>query len=583
MRTYEIIKDGKSDYHIVTSQYASAAERHAAAELQTYLYQATDVCVPFFSDRCPRRGPEILVGMPPRDTEALTDVSDLGEEGFLIETLPSGDIAIRGASPRGTLYGVFRFLELFLGFRCFRRDIEKIDHHDELILEETKLREKPAFEYREAYFRFAFDGNFASKNRLNANLAEVSPEQGGHTKFFNFHHSFDDLVPTDVYFETHPEYFAEIDGVRRGHTQLCLTNPDVLKIATDKVFEWIRENPLCRVFSVGQNDIPAPCTCERCRALTEQDGSHAGPMIRFVNEIAKAVGKEYPDLLIHTFAYQYTKNAPRNVIPEKNVIVRLCNLECKHNRTFLELERDPENPAADFMKNIRDWAKLTDRLYLWDYCINFKNYLQPFPNFFTMAENIKTYRDEGIKGVLEQGNFSFGGGCAMDDLKSYLIARLLWNPDLDVHELIDEFTKGVFGKGAPYVKEYIYKISEAVRGDHPMWIYDFPDAPYFNDALIEECHALFEKAERAAESDEIRARIEREHLSIKFLIAARLEDETARAAAVDALKAELTRFRVTEIRERINLYVSLEHMKKSRYYKIEGVDRGEYRLYYIMR
>ncbi len=583
MKMYEIVKNGRSPYHIVTSQFASSAERFAAAELQKYIYESTDVCVPFFSDKCPRRGAEIFVGIPPRDSEGTVDVEDLGEEGFVIKPLAGGDIVIRGARERGTVYGVYRFLEIFLGFRCFRRDIERIDRHTELVIPETEIREKPAFEYREAYFRFAFDGNFASKNRLNSNLAEVSPEQGGHTKFFNFHHSFDDLVPTDVYFESHPEYFAEIDGVRTGHTQLCLTNPEVLRIATEKVFEWIRENPLCRVFSVGQNDIPKPCTCPACRALTEQDGSHAGPLLRFVNEIAKAVGREYPDVLIHTFAYQYTKNAPKNVVPEKNVIVRLCNLECKHNMTFSELERDHENPAHDFMKNIRDWSKITDRLYLWDYCINFKNYLQPFPNLFTMAENIKTYRDNGIKGVLEQGNFSFGGGAALDDLKSYAIARLLWNPDDDIHLIIDEFTRGVYGKGAPFVKEYIYKIADALTGDIPMWIYDFPDAPYFSDELIEECDALFVKAIAAAESEQIRERIRRERLSVTFLKTARIEDDEERCAAVDELEKQLVHFRITEIRERINLYVSLDHMRKSRYYRIEGVKLGEYRLYYIMR
>ncbi len=580
MSTYNIIQNGRSSYHIVTSQLASSAERFAASELQKYIYDSTGVCIPYFSDRCPRRGVEIMVGMAPRDSADAVDLTGLGEEGFVIRTLDSGDLVIRGAAARGTVYGVYRFLELFLGFRCFRRDIEKIDTREELVLPHTDIREKPAFEYREAYFRFAFDGNFASKNRLNANLAEVSMEQGGHTKFYNFHHSFDDLVPTDTYFASHPEYFSEIDGVRTGHTQLCLTNPAVLRIATEQVFRWIEENPHCRVFSVGQNDNSQPCTCPACRALTEQDGSHAGPMLRFVNAIAREVAKVYPEVLIHTFAYQYTRKAPKNVVPEPNVIVRLCNIECKHNKSFRELAGNPENPAHDFMNNIKEWSAICNRLYLWDYCTNFKNYLQPFPNLFTMAENIRTYRDCGIRGVLEQGNFAYGGGAALDDLKSYVIARLLWHPDLDVHQLIDEFTAGVYGEGGRYVKAYIYKMAEAVSGDVPMGIYDSPSAGYFTDALVEECDRLFALAEEAAENEVIRERIRRERLSVRFLQVSREEDDIRRAELVDAFGEEVRHFRITEIRERVNLYVSLDNLKEKRY---GDSHTGAYRLYYIMR
>ncbi len=232
------------------------------------------------------------------------------------------------------------------------------------------------------------------------------------------------------------------------------------------------------------------------------------------------------------------------------------------------------------MNNIKDWSAVCDHLYLWDYCTNFRNYLQPFPNLFTMAENIRAYRDLGIKGVLQQGNFSYGGGAALDDLKAYVIARLLWNPDMDVHALVDEFTEGVYGKGGPYMKEYIYKISEAVNGEIPMGIYDFPDAEYFNDTLIAECAALFDQAEEAAESTEIRERIRRERLSVTFLQVSRMEDNASRSTAVDEFAKELQHFKITEIRERIDLYQSLETMRKHRY---AASREGERKLYYIMQ
>ncbi len=580
MKTYEIVKNGHSPYHIVTSQRASSCERHAAAELQKYIYESTGVCVPYFSDRCPRRGPEISIGIPTRDNPCA-HITELGEEDFIIRTEPTGDLLIQGGSPRGTLYGVYRFLEKFLGFRCFRRDVETIDTRDELILHEIDICEKPAFEYREAYFRFAFDGEFCAKNRLNSNMAEISDEQGGHTKFFNFHHSFEDLVPTALYFEEHPEYFSEIDGKRRGRTQLCLTNPEVVKVATEGVFRWIRENPQCRVFSVAQNDNQAYCTCPNCRALAESDGGQSGPMIRFVNAIAREVAGKYPHVLLHTFAYQYTRTAPKQVTPEPNVIVRLCNIECARNKPFSVLAKDPANPASEFLQNIRAWSEICDRLYLWDYCTNFNNYLQPFPDIYNLAENIRFYRDCGIRGILEQGNFAYGGGAALDDLKSYVIAKLLWDPDEDISRLIREFTDGVYGQAGEAMRTYIDRISKAANGDIPMHIFDRPSAAYLTDELLDECARIFDRAEEAAENETIRERVRRERLSIEFTQAARIAHEEERHAAVDALAEKLKHFRLTEIRERRPLEETLDSMKQSQY--VTYVSPTTDHLYYIMR
>lgn len=144
----------------------------------------------------------------------------------------------------------------------------------------------------------------------------------------NFHHSFNNLVPEEKYFDEHPEYFSEIDGQRKRATQLCLTNPEVLKIAEQTLRGWIRDNPECRVFSVAQNDNMESCTCPGCAALEKEEGSPSGPVIHFVNKLADSIRKDYPDVLLHTFAYQHTLKAPRHVVARDNVIVRLCSVFC---------------------------------------------------------------------------------------------------------------------------------------------------------------------------------------------------------------------------------------------------------------
>ncbi len=581
MKEYVIIQDKQCFYHITGANMSTSCDRYAASELQKYIYDSTGVLIPYFSDRCPRRSPEILIGYETRngsDFVTKEELDALGDDGFLIRTLDE-DILITGKTSRGTLYGVYEFLRRFVGFRSFTKDVEKVDRIDELVIPALEIKDAPDFEYRDAYFRFAFDGAFCAKNRLNTTLGDISAEKGGSFKFFNCHHSFDDLVPPKVYFDEHPEYYALSEG-ERTVKQLCLSNPEVVAIATQQVREWIKAHPECKVFSVAQNDKKSYCTCDACRAIDEREGTPAGSIITFVNKIAEAIEKESPHVLLHTFAYQYSRKAPRYVKPHKNVIVRLCNIECEWGDPLTVIaEREPDGKSAEFLQNIREWSVLSDHLYIWDYAVNFRNYLQPFPNFYSMAENIRFYKANGVKGVLQQGNFSYGGGAALDDLRSYLIAALLWNADSDVDALIDEFCAGVYGKGAPYIREYITLFTNAVKGFR-MTLFDPPSAPYLTDELIEKADALFDKAEEAAENDAVRERIRREHLSTKYMKTVRIADDAERSAATDRFAEEVRAFRLTEIMERVHLELSFEFMKRTQY----ATDRkGKYSMYYIVR
>lgn len=579
---HNIIANGKSFYFIVGSEFSDECERYAASELQKYIYQSTDVLLPYFAERCEKRGREIMIGKGARGNFLTREeLNSLTDEGFIIKSVGE-DIFICGKTSRGTLYGVYGFLEKFFGFRAFTKDVEKIDTVTELSLDELYINESPAFEYRDAYFRSAFDGTFAAKARLNSTLTDSSRAKGGNFKFYNCHHSFNDLVPPEKYLESHPEYYSLVEGERKP-IQLCLSNPEVLDIATKQVFNWIEENPHCKVFSVAQNDevteTPHYCTCPECRKIDEYEGSPSGSVIRFANKICEAVCRKYPDILIHTFAYTYSRKSPKYIKPHPNLIVRLANIECEWGMPFTEAaEKNPDSKSAEFISNIADWTKISDRVYVWDYAVNFANYLQPFPVFYTLSENIKLFNKMGVKGVLEQGNFSYGGSAAMDDLKVYIISKLLWNPDSDTEILIDEFVQGVYGKGAGYIKEYINLICNMVKGRY-MMLYDFPDNPYITDEIIAKADELFCKAEESEEGDTL-LRIQREHLSVEYLKTARIIDDAERSKAVDEFAKKVKRFKLTEIMERINLELSFEFMKRAPYARNRN---GKYTVYYLMK
>lgn len=308
MPTYTIAEYGESNFHIVNHQYSDETVRFAASELQKYLLKATCAVIPYFADCCEMRGPEIRLGANVRG--ATQEETDIHSEGFYIRG--NGEhITITGKTSRGVLYGVYRFLEIFCNFRCFSKDVEVIDSFDVLNIQLDEIREEPAFDFREAYFRNAFEGDFCAKNHFNSSLADLSKARGGRMKWFNFHHSFVDLVNPNIFFDEHPEYFSLIDGKRMALSQLCLTNPEVAQVAEKTLRGWIEDNPECTVFSVAQNDNYRCCQCDACRALTEKEGSPAGPVIHFVNKLADAIREDYPPCIAAHLRLQAHRACPQ--------------------------------------------------------------------------------------------------------------------------------------------------------------------------------------------------------------------------------------------------------------------------------
>lgn len=583
MKEYLLAENGRTPWRIVTDHPAHETVKYASDELQAFVLKMCGASLPVQTALVADGEYEILLGRGRHLSRhgIELDWDSLGEEGYVIRT---GErfLLLAGAAPRGTLYAVYDFLYR-LGCRFFASDCTVVPRADRLVFPETDITETPAFESREAYWRDAFDGHFAVFNRMNSNKADISARQGGRMKFFNFHHSFEDLVPPDRYFDTHPEYFSLVDGKRLKHrSQLCLTNPDVADIVTRGVKNRIRENPDCRVFSVAQNDWGNWCTCPACAKVDEEEGSHSGTMIRFVNEVADRVGKEYPDVLIHTFAYQYTRKAPRFARPRPNVIVRLCSIECCFVHPLDGTLKEPllsPPPAGGhpqcaalgetaFLDDLKQWSRITKRLYVWDYVTQFRNYLIPMPNFDSLDRNLRLFRDIGVKGVLEQGNFSHGGGGHLAELEAYLQARLMWDPDEDMETLMNDFLRGYYGPAAaPLVREYIEFWQKQARQTHA-GIACNSRADFITDTAVSGAVELLSRALFLTGDAECRSRLEKLMLGMRYLILARMPETTpGRDALINEFAWQLREKGITEIHERWTLEESIEQLRKHGYEK----------------
>jgi len=536
-----IAENGMARTFIVVDPAATAPEKFAANQLALTLRQITGAA---FEIRTSTQSPNhaIIVGPGGAATKSFSDVTfeGLGEEELIIRT--KGDrILLAGGRPRGTLYAVSRFLQDECRVRWWAPWASRVPHRPSLRTSDLNVRARPAFEYRDPYWRCAFDADWSWRNCCNGQMSQLTAAQGGCVIYKNFVHSFYTLVPPDKYFASHPEWFSLVKGKRTTeNAQLCLSNPELREFVVQRVKQELREAPEARIISVSQNDCFNPCECANCQALDEAEGSHAGSMLAFVNYVAEKIEPEFPKVAVDTLAYQYTRKPPRALRPRPNVIVRLCSIECN----FREPLDSPANAA--FAADIRGWEQHADRLYIWDYVTDFAHYVQPFPDWFTLGPNLRFFQAHHVRGVFEEGAYeSFGA--EMAEMRAWVLARLLWNPRQDDRALIREFLDGYYGAAGKPLARYLELMHNASKG-YELSIGAPTDAPFLRFEPLAKAEALWREAEHAvAGDDEVLARVRQGHLAVQYVWLARWEPlraECSRAGATwpfAATRGELAR------------------------------------------
>jgi hypothetical protein len=384
-----------------------------------------------------------------------------------------------------------------------------------------------------------------------------------------------------------------VDGQRRSErAQLCLTNPNVLRLTVKTVLDWMDQHPEASIYSVSQNDCEGWCECENClRVEQEEGGAHSGPILRFVNAVAAEVGKKHPDKLIDTLAYWYSEPPPLHVRPLPNVRIRLCPIGVCEAHAYESCKDD-----AYFMNHLRAWSKITNQLYIWHYVTNFAHYLLPFPDFDELAANIPMYRKNGVVGIFLEGDFADGGGGENAELRSYVMARLLWNPSVDVNKTINEFMAAYYGKAARPMRAYIDLLQQQVRPEpqgkgQSMWIYSSPGSSYLSPEFLAQAERLFHEAETAGIDEATKARVAKARLSITYVKlmhskAFEVGNGSYAPAALDSLRqnfrtfmSDVRSFGITQLHEGVPLNVdedNFQHFMKP--YQVATIENAALRV-----
>ena len=490
-----------SIFRIIIPGPPNDKEFNAARELQKYIEAATGHRIPIITDDSRRTPVEIVIGKC-AGRELFFDPGKLEPDEFAIKT--NGDnLYITGGSHKGLIYGIYYLLEKYVGCRFYAPGAEEVPKTGEIRLPSLNYTEKPAFRSREVYYAGMADPDFADKMRCDRNAWKGEEEWGMwvHTMF--------SLVPPEKYFDTHPEYFALLAG-KREKTQLCLTNPDVLKITIDELGKKMKEKPGAKYWSVSQMDTYGSCECKACKSIDQREGSPSGTMLEFVNKVAAA----FPDKIISTLAYQYTRSAPKHIKPASNVNIMLCTIECDRNRSI-----DSDTSRGSFYADLRDWSKISGDILIWDYVIQFTNMIAPFPNFHTLQPNIRLFKKFNVNAVFEQG--CHGTYSENQEFRQFVLAKLLWNPNLNLDSLMNDFYRGYYGNAASWIKKYITEMENAqVSSNLPLLIYGAPEqetASFLKPDLIKKADQFFKEAEYCVTLDPDRLpRVRKARLPLRF-------------------------------------------------------------------
>ena len=369
---------------------------------------------------------------------SISNLKKLNTDNSFIIKSNATDIFLIAPSEKLLRYAVYTLLESW-GFRKFNAKETYIPKLDAVVFpKNTEQYHKPSFEYRMLLYPDAYDENFRDWHKLDWHLEDFSV----------WGHSFSKLLPPKEYFKKNPTFFALYEGNRNGES-LCMTNDTVVDLVIKKMQKVIAQNPNASFYSVSQNDDVIYCECHECKSINNKYGGPQGSLYHFLNKIAV----HFPKTKIVTLAYLHTFKPPTNLKLQPNIYTLFCPIELNRGKAILE-----DTYSKSFRKTLQDWNKTTSHLYLWDYTVQFSNYLSPFPNIHTFSDNYKFFKKNNVKGLFVQGYADVPGD--FTELRQYLLAKLLWNTDIDIEATTDDFLRGFYGKAAPHIRKYLNLLSE---------------------------------------------------------------------------------------------------------------------------
>lgn len=460
----EFIGQAQTQWRVVYD--SNDADRYAASELCSLLQEGGIgvLCEEYDGEEVNKSLlPSIFIGRQVvRQNGSMNVHQSMGllrDDGYLIVGDKS-QMFLMGNGKKGTLYAVYAFLEQ-LGYRLYTPDALVVPKMISATLPSLHIVSNPSFRYREVRYRYPnCSQRYADWHHLH-NDADRMNEWGF------FVHSFNTLLPPSRYFENHPDWYSWRDDRRVRDGQLCLSNPQVLDSLCSHLADSMAAHPEKKIWSVSNNDNYNVCQCPNCLHQDSLYGGPTGTLLHFVNQVAR----RFPDKTISTLAYQYTRKTPKDnaIQPDSNVNIMFCSIECGRETPIAISPQE-----SSFRKDMEDWHRITDNIFMWDYIVQYRNYWNPFPNLHVIQPNLRFFYDHGVRMIFEQGSDTVDRSSWMD-IRCYMTAKLLWDVNIDIDSVMTDFYNGYYGSAGKYVRTIVDTMSSAVAtSGKQLDIYGFP-------------------------------------------------------------------------------------------------------------
>jgi len=461
-----LFQDGRTDWIICLPSQADPTEVFAAEELHNTLRKVSGADFEVrFSDQAPEAHAIVIGSLQDPQVQsqaAALRLSPGGVEELAVHTI-GGRLYLAGNLPRGALYAVYSFLQRELGVRWLwpGPDGEFVPSLSHWSLPDAKYNYRPAFAYRGFHlcgdwrdveiFREWMARNFINIHR------HAAPPEDKRRGLYSMWSSHNIRLPAAL-FDQHPEYFAEIGG-KRYRSNLCLSHPDVDRLVAADTASYLRQRPFLDILSVFPSDNQDYCRCTRCATM---DVSTA--WFEFYNRLTDTLRKEFPRLKFATIAYQGYRDVPKCALRNSEFVeyasYSRCNLHpygqagCKHN--------------DDTLRDLLAWQAtgLPIGNYAYEYDLYASN--SRFAPFLSViADAVRTGRRLNHVSMITEIPLSPKTGPEVyahhvqNRLSIYLYARLLWEPDRSLDDLLDDWCRTVFGEAAPPMLEYYKAMDRA--------------------------------------------------------------------------------------------------------------------------
>ena len=361
--------------------------------------------------------------------------SSLPAGGYKITSDTTG-LTVAGGNERGLAYGLYAFLEKFLGVYIYSSNTIVVNDSDFVVGIGVLDSFDPAFDVlRNPWYPIE---QLAEKNGGNI-------RDRGKIQTF----SLDTLIGD-------------------GSAPACLSTPENIAKAIKKMQDYLRSGVNVDILRFAPaTEVSTPCSCEACAQIMQEEGSYAGVYTRFLNALAEAIPSRFSNVQIELVVRAYLKTAPTLTKLADSVLVRFDTTQC-HISHPLTNETCPTSIA--FCESVRGWSAVCENVYVEYGVTATTDYIPTFANLGTLRENIRFFAECGIGSLTLAGNFMSPSG-EFGELRVYLISKLWQNPYMSEEEYnayMNSFLEAFYGDGWEYIRRYIDKTTELAADDHQL-------------------------------------------------------------------------------------------------------------------